>query len=110
MQLYVLQQRRALNEIEKDISIFFNPNQYNWVVDENGEVTVTIFSAFGLDLLANLLKPDRTISPQIEQYQWPLLIKYGKTIFLIRGLLSIRKRRAKISINGQKNSPIKRNK
>lgn len=67
--IYVAQQQRNLDEVEHDIFTFLNGGADQPVTNQAGKVVVTCFSTVGLELIANLLKPDRTIVPQLEVYE-----------------------------------------
>lgn len=67
--IYVVQQQSRLTEVEKDVFTFLDKQKVQDVLDEKGEVVVTLFSTTGLELLANLLKADRTVVPQLERYE-----------------------------------------
>lgn len=65
-QLYVMKQRRALHEIEKDVFSFLGTDT---TASDTQNVTITLFSTVGLELMADILRPNRTVTPQLERYQ-----------------------------------------
>lgn len=67
--IYLMQQRMALNEIENDVFTMLNGQSVNNSLDENGEIQVTAFSTVGLELIADILRPVRIDSPQIESFE-----------------------------------------
>lgn len=66
--IYLMQQRRALNEIEHDVFTMLNGQSVSAALDNNGELQVTAFSTIGLEMIANILRPVRIESPQIETF------------------------------------------
>lgn len=67
-QIYLMQQRMALNEIEHDVFTMLNGQSVTAALDKNGELQVTAFSTIGLEMIANILRPVRIESPQIEAF------------------------------------------
>lgn len=67
--IYVAQQQHRLTEVENDVFTFFDKGKVQGYEDDKGEVVVTMFSTVGLEILANLLKTDRTVIPQLEAYE-----------------------------------------
>lgn len=67
--IYVMQQRMALNEIESDVFTLLNGEELSRAIDENGEIQITIFSTTGMEIIADLLRPVRVTTPQVEHLQ-----------------------------------------
>lgn len=67
--LYVDQQQAGLTEIENEVFKFLNDPVPLSLLDDEGKVIVTTFSRTGLELLANLLRPKRTLVPPLAIYE-----------------------------------------
>lgn len=67
--IYKVQQQRKLEEVERDVFSFLNGDENGFVTNESGKIVTTCFSTVGLEIIANLLKPDRTVVPQLEAYE-----------------------------------------
>ncbi|WP_258115561.1 hypothetical protein [Levilactobacillus yiduensis] len=67
--IYKVQQKRKLEEVERDVFSFLNGDENGFVTNESGKIVTTCFSTVGLEIIANLLKPDRTVVPQLEPYE-----------------------------------------
>ncbi|MFD1126056.1 hypothetical protein ACFQ22_11905 [Lentilactobacillus raoultii] len=100
--LYLMQQRMAINEIENDVFLFLNPVKLQQAIDTDGEVTITAFSTVGLELLANLLQPSRTVSPYIDKFEEAFEKKIWKNYFPYTWAL-VNESDAKVQIKNWKN-------
>ncbi|AYM03981.1 hypothetical protein D8911_13735 [Levilactobacillus brevis] len=67
--IYKVQQKRKLEEVERDVFSFLNGDENGFVTNESGKIVTTCFLTVGLEIIANLLKPDRTVVPQLEPYE-----------------------------------------
>lgn len=79
--IYIMKQRMALNEIEKDVFSFLNAPERKDEVASDREVTATVFSTIGLEIIANLLRPGRAITPQVEKFESAFSQKIWKRYF-----------------------------
>lgn len=67
--IYLAQQLHKLDEVEDDVFSFLNGSENSWATNQEGKIVTTCFSTVGLELIANLLKTDRTVVPQLEAYE-----------------------------------------
>ncbi|WP_125583254.1 hypothetical protein [Levilactobacillus cerevisiae] len=79
--IYLVQQQRKLDEVENDVFSFLNGDEGSWVTNEEGKIVTTCFSTVGLEVIANLLKIDRTIVPQLEKYEIAFTDEIWKNYF-----------------------------
>ncbi|GHP13938.1 hypothetical protein YK48G_13630 [Lentilactobacillus fungorum] len=79
--IYLMQQRMALNEIEKDVFAMLNGHTMMNSIDENGELQITAFSTVGLELIADILRPVRIDSPQIESFEAAFTTEIWRSYF-----------------------------